>query len=167
MVFTLERQRVKLANFNARAELHGEDREPAADLKIEMLAPNDILSEFDSDLKSSLYRKPNANGDQAELLDTGPGYLPKLRFPRMGEFAWDEKMEHAELTIHQGRSDLNLIECIVDSFKFAPADGGQIGLTFRVRCKPDERQAGKLYTLTQQAIDVTLKPQPEPAPLTA
>jgi hypothetical protein len=161
MQFALERQQVKLANFNARSELHGEDREPAADLKIEMTAPNDILSEFDPDLKSSLYRKANGTDAQAELLSDGPGYLPKLRFPKMGAFDWGEQLAGAVLTIHwgpSGRSDLVLQECIVDKFSFAASDGGQVFITFRVRCKPDEKQAGKLFTMTQTTIEISLAP---------
>ena len=41
--FSLDHQSVTLANLNTRAELHGEDREPAADLKLTWTAPNAIL----------------------------------------------------------------------------------------------------------------------------
>lgn len=163
MNFEIERQQVLLANFNARSEVHGEDREPAADLKFEMTAPNDILAEFDPDLKSSLFRRPNADGDQQELIDQ-PGYLPKLRFPKMGEFSWSEKLADMVLTIHLNRTELSMGDCKVDGFRFEPSDGGQVVLTFRVQCKPDERQAGKLYTLTQQKIEITLRPRPEEKP---
>lgn len=164
MDFTLERQRVLLANFNARAELNGEERVPAADLKFEMSASNDILAEFDPALKSSLFRRPNSDDKQAELLDATPGWAPLPRFPRMGGFTWDDKTPLSILTIHLPRGEVRLAECLADSFKIEPAEGGQVTVSFRVRCKPDERQAGKLYTLTQQHVDVTLEPMPEAAP---
>lgn len=160
MPFALERQNVVLVNFNARSEMHGEERAPAADLKLSMDAPNDVLAEFDPALKSSLYRRPDGNDSQAELLDV-PGYLPKLRFPKMGGFGWDEKIVGATLTIHWGandRSQILLTDCIVDRFAFEPADGGTVQLSFRVACHPDEKQAGKLYTLTQSSVEISLAP---------
>lgn len=84
----LERQKAKLTNLNPRAEKHGEEHIPAADLHFAFDAPNDVLSEFDPALKSSLYRKPDGNGEQQELIDH-PGYLPKLRFPKMSGFKWE------------------------------------------------------------------------------
>lgn len=162
MNFEIERQQVLLSNFNARSEVHGEEREPAADLKFEMTATNDILSEFDPDLKSSLFRRANETGDQQDLMpDPRPGYLPKLRFPNMGEFAWSEKMVGMVLTIHLNRTELTMGDCKVDGFRFEPIDGGNVAMTFRVQCKPDERQGGKLYTLIQQKVEITLRPANE------
>lgn len=37
-------------------------------------------------------------------------------------------------------------------------EGGTVQLTFRVRCKPDEKQAGRIYTLQQRELEITLTP---------
>lgn len=80
-MFSLQNQAAKLQSVNPRAELHGDEHVMAADLKFEIRVSNDVLSEFDSLLKSALYHK--SNGAQGELISE-PGHLPHLKFPLMG-----------------------------------------------------------------------------------
>ena len=54
-MFSLANQSAKLTSVNPRAEIHGTDHVMAADLKFEIKVGNDVLSEFDPSLKSSLY----------------------------------------------------------------------------------------------------------------
>ena len=64
------------------------------------------------------------------------------------------------LTIHYGtggKSDIVLPDSTADQFGFVLHDGGMVDITFRVRCHPDEKQAGKIYTLQQREIEVTLE----------
>ena len=56
-MFSLANQAAKLTSVNPRAEIHGTDHVMAADLKFEIKVGNDVLSEFDPSLKSSLYKK--------------------------------------------------------------------------------------------------------------
>jgi hypothetical protein len=57
-MLTLEKQKAKLTSLNLRAEVHGDERVPAADIRFSFDAPNELLSEFDPALKSSFYRNP-------------------------------------------------------------------------------------------------------------
>lgn len=157
----LERQKAKLTNLNPRAEKHGEEHIPAADLHFAFDAPNDVLSEFDPALKSSLYRKPDGNGDQQELINE-PGYLPKLRFPKMSGFKWETVIKESVLVLHVGRSDIALDFADADQFKFEPMDGGTVMVSFRVQCHPNEKQIGQLYRLIQEDVEISLR-QPEHA----
>jgi len=59
-MFSLKNQAAKLTNVNPRAELHGQDKKLAVDLKFEIKVSNDVLSEFDPSLKGSLYKKADA-----------------------------------------------------------------------------------------------------------
>lgn len=164
MSFSLDRDTCKLVNFNPRAELHGEDREPAADLKLELRAENGILSEFHPSLRSALYRAADASSDLADQGMDEPS-LPTLRFPKMGALKWDLEIVGCTLTIHYGtggKSDIVLPDATADGFSFTLHEGGMVDITFRVRCHPDEKQAGKIYTLQQREIEVTLAP-PEDA----
>ena len=157
-MLTLEKQKAKLASLNLRTELHGDERVPAADLKFSFDAPNELLSEFDPALKSSFYRKPDAQDAQAEMLDT-PGYLPKLRFPRIPSIKWDAEMTGAELVVHYGtggRSDI-VLACDVDGFAFELKDGGTVSASFRAKAKPDDKQVAKLYGLIQAEVDISLR----------
>lgn len=160
MNFALERQKAKLVNLNARAEKHGDQHVPAADLDFSFDAPNDVLSEFDPALKSSLYRRADSNGDQQDLLDT-PGYLPNLRFPAMSAFKWEAKMVGGQLTVHYGtseRSDIVMDVAKADSFKFEPKDGGTVLVSFRAAVHPSEKQFGKLCSLIQEDVEISLAP---------
>jgi hypothetical protein len=50
-MFSLANQAAKLTNVNPRAELHGQDKKLAVDLKFEVKTSNDVLSEFDSSVE--------------------------------------------------------------------------------------------------------------------
>jgi len=157
-MLSLDRQQAKLVNLNARAEKHGEDPVPAADLKFAFDAPNDILSEFDAALKSSLYGKDDSG--QGELVDT-PGHLPRLRFPKLGVLKWDAKIVGATLIVHHGideKSDIVLEGVDVDGFSFECKDGGTVTVGLRAQCHPDERQVGKLFQHIQDDVEITLEP---------
>ena len=65
-MFSLRNQAAKLTNVNPRAELHGQDKKLAVDLKFEIKVSNDVLSEFDASLKGSLYKK--ADDGQGDLI---------------------------------------------------------------------------------------------------
>ena len=159
MPFELDRKTCKLANFNPRAKLHGEDREPAADLKIELRVMNDVLAEFHPSLCSALYKAADANSDLADQGMDEPS-LSSLRFPKMSGWKWDVEIVGCTLTIHYGtggKSDIVLPDATADNFSFMLHDGGMIDIAFRVRCHPDEKQAGKIYTLQQREIEVTLE----------
>lgn len=158
-MLTLEKQKTKLTSLNPRTEKHGDENVPAADLKFTFDGPNDVLSLFDSALKSSFYRKPDAQDAQGELVDE-PGYLPKLRFPKIPGIKWDAEMIGAKLTVHYGtggKSDI-VLDVDVDGFAFEFKDGGTVSTSFRAKAKPDDKQIGKLYGLIQCEVDVSLAP---------
>ncbi len=158
-MLTLEKQKAKLTSLNLRAEVHGDEKVPAADIRFSFDAPNELLSEFDPALKSSFYRKPDAQDAQAEMLDT-PGYLPKLRFPKIPGIKWDAEMIGAELVVHYGtggKSDI-VLEVDVDGFAFDFKDGGTVSTSFRAKAKPDDKQIAKLYGLIQSECDISLAP---------
>jgi hypothetical protein len=158
-MLTLEKQKAKLTSLNPRAEKHGDENVPAADLKFTFDAPNTILSEFHPELKSSFYRKADASDAQGELVD-GPGHLPKLRFPRVPGIKWDGDMVGAALTVHYGtggKSDIEL-EVDVDGFSFDFKDGGTVTTSFRAKAKPDDKEIAKLYRLIQCEVDISLAP---------
>lgn len=154
-MFSLSNQTARLASVNPRAELHGEERIPAVDLKLEMKTSNDVLSEFDPALKGALYMR----GDAGLIND--PGHMPVLRFPLMSAFKWVAAFAGYTLRIHWGVSgldDIVLQECNVDGFRFECMDGGSVSVCFRVQAHPNERDFGRLCSLVQQDVEVTLEP---------
>lgn len=161
-MFNLDSKTVKLTSFNPRAELHGEDQKPAADLTLQAKLANDCLAEFHPTLKSLLYMKDEEQKDLVS--DADPHHMTRRRFTKMGDFKWDDEIVGAEVTVHYGtggKSDIKLGGCLVNGFKFSPEEGGTVVLTFRVQCHPDEKQAGKLCMLVGNEVPMTVTP-PEP-----
>ncbi|OCZ84136.1 hypothetical protein A7P25_19025 [Achromobacter xylosoxidans] len=68
-MFSITEQTARLQVTN-RLEKHGPSNVPAMTLRLTFRAPNDILSEVDSTLKSSLYRRPHpGENDMADEAD--------------------------------------------------------------------------------------------------
>ena len=164
-MFSITEQTAKM-HFTSRSQKEGDQRVPAATLSISFSAPNDILSEFDPDLKASLYRRPHpGEGDVADRADTrldDPHYLPRLRFPKMqNNIVLEHKIVGAIVTIHHGlggKSDLVMDECTVDAFKFDPQDGGTVIVTFNVACKPSGDQVSEIHGKQDQEITISIEP---------
>lgn len=155
-MFSLANQATKLTSVNPRAEIHGTDHVMAADLKFEIKVGNDVLSEFDPSLKSSLYKK--ADGPQGELI-TDAGHLPSLKFPLMGPVKWGKEFSGYETVIHYGVSgaqDIHLIDCEVDNFRFDCQDGGTVAVSFRVIAHPEPTELGRLCEMIQQEVEMSL-----------
>lgn len=155
-MFSLKNQAAKLTNVNPRAELHGQDKKLAVDLKFEIKVSNDVLSEFDASLKGSLYKK--ADDGQGDLI-ADPGYLPTLKFPLMGAVKWGKSFDGYETVIHYGVSgaqDIHLVECAVDNFRFDCQDGGTVVVSFRVIAHPEASELGRLCEMIQQEVEMSL-----------
>jgi len=168
-MLTLEHQTGQFTNFNPRPEKHGPDTVPGADLKITMTVSNDLLAEFHPTLKSMLFREPNPDEqDLVEKAVVGERDLTRLRFGNhVNAIRWASEIVGADLTIHYGtggKSDIELTDVTVDGFVFEPMDGGSVVVTFRVKCSPNEKQGGQLFTLMGGEIEFTLAP-PEDGPI--
>jgi len=150
-----------LAHFNARAEVNGEDREPACDLKLELTGPNDELSKLHPSLKALLYHydatRPSDLADEGKKHD--PEYLPHLRFPQIKELRWADEMPGMVFTLHGAKSDLVLAPVKVNNVVVHPMEGGSAKIALRVQGHPDEKQAGRLATTIQQEIEFSLSEQ--------
>jgi len=161
-VFEISNQQAKLSSFNSRAELHGEDREPAGDIKFEMNVASSILAHFAPTLAWSLYHRDG--GKVKDLADSSHD-APDLRYPKLGPLKWDQEFGPGyTLVIHQGLggagSDLEIEMCTVNNFTLAPQQGGTVIVTFRVQFHPEEHAAGRLCMLVQETVDISLAPPP-------
>lgn len=162
-MISLNQQKAKLVNVNPRAELHGDEYKVACDLQLEIKVSNDVLSEFDPTLKSSLYRvAEESDGGQQDLLaGHQPGHMPKLRYPLMGKIAWGWEGAGYATTVHygvSGKADILMIDNEVDKFRFDCQDGGTVIVTFRVIAHPGPEELGRLCEMIQQEVSITLQP---------
>ncbi len=155
-MFSLANQSAKLTSVNPRAEIHGSDHVMAADLKFEIKVGNDVLSEFDPSLKSSLYKK--SDGPQGELIQDA-GHLPSLKFPLMGPVKWGKEFSGYEVVVHygvSGKGDIRLLTCEVDQFRFDCQDGGTVVIGFRVLAHPEPVAQGRLCEMIKQEVELSL-----------
>lgn len=160
-MFELDKQKVKLASVNARAEIHGENRRPAFDLKFEAQCSNDVLIHFHPELRTTIYKK-NEAPDLVDQADSEA--LSALRFPKMGAIKWDWEGSGYTVTVDyglSGKSDINLSECQVDNFKFVCQEGGTVVVLFRAICHPETADVGRLCEFIQREVEISVTP-PEP-----
>lgn len=158
-MFQLDKQTVKLSNFNARSELNGETRKPAADISCSAQLPNTILDSFHPSLRLFLYSPP-ANPDLAEQAD--PEAATALRMPLLGlPLDWSLVLENRKLTIDYGlgdeKSNIVLVECKVHKFKITPQNGGSVLVAWQISAHPDAATAGWLYDHQQQEIVISIE----------
>lgn len=140
-----------LDNLNCRTEKAGNEKFPAADLRLTVPQSADVLAHFSPTLKHFLFDEngPRDLADGLALRD------PHMQYP----LARDEEMTGAEVSIAYGvGKPLTFTDCKVNAFRITPMEGGSVVLAFRVQCRPDEKQIGKLYQLQEQAITVTIVP---------
>ena len=150
-----------LVNVNPRAELAGQQRVPACDLKFEINAPNSILSLFGPHLRDSLYWSSGEPPEQSELDGIEPvSDKPNLRNPMLGALSLSSEYAGYELTVDLGlggkHSNVELAGCDLGQFKIEPKEGGTVTVTFRVQCHPSEKDIGKLYGKIQQEVSIKL-----------
>jgi len=160
-MFDLRQATATVRNLNLRAEKHGDDDLPAADLKIDTKQPNGILSEFGSQLRDAFYwRAPTAEGDQVGLDGVDEvSDRPNLRCPEVaGPFDLTYEGAGYTIVIDHGlggkKSDIEIDDCKVNHLKFEPHEGGTVTLTMRIQFAIDEKLSGKLAMLLGREIKI-------------
>jgi hypothetical protein len=159
-MFELKEQEALLISKNDRAENHGQEKVPTIDLKVSMKLSNRFLDNFDPALKGFLFAK-DEDEPQADMDDSNPDHLTKLRFPMLGTSqGLKYKGAGYRVTFHSllGKSDINLIQCGIDKVKFEPQEGGGIILSFMISAHANAAEAGALYEAIQRPITITVTP---------
>ena len=171
MRIALANAKALLANVNARSELHGEERQAAGDLKLHIEGPaKELLDQIHPTLRTALFFHDSAQpGDLVDKAnEDNPDYLPHLRFPNLVvPLKWNEEMTGGKVTIHYGidaKSDIVLADVKVNGLAITPKAGGSVEIELRVQAHPAEEQFGKLCSMIQSQVQVTIEP-PAPAPI--
>lgn len=144
----------EFCNFNARTEKSGPDTVPAADLEFQIAQHADKLDELSDTLKSHLF-------DTAGPKDLADGMAlahPDWNYP----LGIDGEMTGAALNIETGiGKGMDFADVKVSKLRITPMEGGSVILGIRCQCKPDEKQAGKLYMLQGQKVTISITPAKE------
>lgn len=144
-----------LENLNLRTEKAGDQKVPAADLKVSVPGDSGVLAHFSPTLKAFLF-------DEDGPKDLAEGV--RLRDPHLGyPLSRDEEMTGAKVAIGYGVGKPIVIEdCRVNGFKLTPMDGGSVVVGMRVQCRPTPEQVAKLYQLQEVGIEFSLEPMELP-----
>lgn len=153
--FTLVRERCLLGNLNIRTEMHGDEREAAADLKFSFSSANNLLLKLHPDLRAAFYR---AN-ETRDLVN--PDHMPHLKFPFMGPVSWDLEIPRTRLRVHDAEDaahDVILGGGKTNKFKLTLKEGGTVEWEFRCQfSKPDEDAIAKLMRVLNQVVQISLE----------
>lgn len=153
MEFTLTRQLCRVAHLNIREEKHGDEPVLGVDLKLVADLPNSWLLYLHSDLRSSLYARP-----ENDLFPDEPGHYPRLRFAAIPVIHWDETADDMELVIDPEVGPEIRVEAKVDKIKLECRDGGTVIMSFRAQLSPTPEQVGRLSALLGHDVKVTACP---------
>lgn len=159
MQLNLSKHTANLANYNPHVERHGEDAVPAASLRIEITGHSSLLDAFDPSYRQFLFRKPDLAGELQALLEGDD--LTALAKPNLKPLVLDEEFPGYTLRISVGleaSEDIVLADAKLSNFVLEAINGGSVTISFTANTHPDEEQAGVLYTLQQQDIELTLEP---------
>lgn len=141
MQFILAQAKVHLTHKNDRIEAHGEEKILACDLGFQYETTNEVLEQFNPDLRGALYKRPDS--PQGELTED-PKHMTALRLPEVGVLPIDGR-EKGELKLGTGgKKDMVLTDVTLTKFKLDCKEGGTVVVHFQAKAKPDEGQSGRL-----------------------
>jgi hypothetical protein len=151
--FELTNAAATLSNLNPRVEKKGGNKEkvPAADLHFSCVQSADVLAFFSPTLKSFVFDEKGPR----DLADGLPLRDPHMVYP----LSRDEELLNATVKLDYGvKAPMEFEDAKVNRFEITPMEGGSVKVGFRVQCKPDEKQIGKLYLLQEQSVTLSIEP---------
>jgi hypothetical protein len=160
-MFNLSKHVAKVIHLSIRIERHGDERKPAADVKLVVDLPAEALNDIHPGLCESLYRKPAA-GDQIALIDkkSDKGFTV-VRHPSIEPLQIKQKFPGYELSINteaQGE-DVFLADAEIKNFLIKTHEGGTATVTFTASSLIDRDDiAALLDFLEREDATVTLDP---------
>lgn len=161
-MLNLDKKNGQILNLNLRAEKHGDENNPACDIKLQVDVPAERLDDIHPGLCESLYRKPGS-GDQRPLIEVGKKQdeaFTVVRHPSLEPLKLKQKFPGYELTILAPDTDgegLFFADAEVKNFTITPREGGTASLAFSVGVDVDEDDiAGLLPFLRDPDAVLTL-----------
>lgn len=137
--FNLPMQHAKVKNVNPRSELHGEEKELAMDLSIEIEITPDILNQLCVDDECPDYGK-FFHDDKKMILNTG---IKLVKFDRKYE-DHEMSLSFSALFANEDHNTQYFKEVKIKSIAASPINGGLIKLNFTVQLSPIEKDIAML-----------------------
>lgn len=162
-MFNLKNENAQITHLNLRSEKHGDENEPACDLKVSVDLAAERLDDIHPGLCESLYRRPSS-GDQIALIDKkAEQAFTVVRHPGLEPVKLKQKFPGYELQVFtpegDGSEGLVFADAEVKNFTITPHGGGTTNVTFSVGTNVDEDDiAGLLPFLRDPDAVLTLVP---------
>lgn len=164
----IDRKLVKIKKVTGVEEFKGDKRDYGCSVRIEWIAPNTILDDFDKDARPAFYErdtgKPGTNAEgQGELaLPRADVELTKRKCLYIETpLRLKKELDGYTITFHRGAtpaSDITLTEVNLDDFTADPHDGGSILMGCNAYMKPPVEQRGYIDHMSKTEIEITLMP---------
>lgn len=167
-MLSIERKLVKIKKVTGVEEFKGDKRDYGCSVRIEWIAPNTILDDFDKDARPAFYErdtgKPGTNAEgQGELaLPRADVELTKRKCVFIETpIRFKKELDGYTVTFHRGAtpaSDITLTEVNLDDFTADPHDGGSVLMACNAYMKPPVEQRGYIDHMSKTEIEITLAP---------
>lgn len=153
---TFQQKLVKIAHAQHRQEKHGTDDVPAVDIKLIYTAPNDVLAQFSSTLKESLFWLDETVQGQVVR---DPDYLPNVKNPKIEPLKWRDRYENMVLIVHhrvEEKNNLVFAEAKVGKFVIHPMEGGTVTIELQVQALLGDNSFDELIKLEKKEVHISL-----------
>lgn len=158
MKIDLKEQAAVLVKYNPRSELNGEERTPAADIRLQFDTMNTFLEQIETGLREGMF-KASVDGD---LADAGTEFGAVKFASMVPPHKFEGEMLNACVTLGiAGGSKIQIPVAKVNDIQVTPRNGGTVSINLRVQFHPTEKLGGKLSMLDHEAVVLTIEGIPE------
>lgn len=159
-MFKLDRNDAKLTRLNVRSENHGDEHRPACDVFFNVEVENTHLDLLHPEIRGLLYKKKPL--DEQDLAEQGQEHdETELRFNELTKLDWEYIGMGYRMIIWSSVTDYEdvvLIDTKISKFKITCEQSGWVSIEFKVAGYPNEKDMGRLYTLLNSGVELTLEP---------
>lgn len=167
-MISFDRKLIKVKKVSAVDEFKGDKTDYGCSVRLEWVAANTILDEFDKHVRAAYYERDT--GKQAASAE-GQG---ELSLPRQDvdltkrkcinvvtPLHFVKEFDGYEIIFHRGateKSDIKLTEVKLDNFVGDPQEGGSVLMSCRAYMKPAAEVRGFIDHMSKTEIEITLTP---------
>jgi hypothetical protein len=167
-MISFDRKLIKVKKVSAVDEFKGDKTDYGCSVRLEWVAANTILDEFDKHVRAAYYERDT--GKQAASAE-GQG---ELSLPRQDvdltkrkcinvvtPLHFVKEFDGYEIIFHRGateKSDIKLTEVRLDNFVGDPQEGGSVLMSCSAYMKPAAEVRGFIDHMSKTEIEITLTP---------
>lgn len=173
-MISFDRKLIKVKKVSAVDEFKGDKTDYGCSVRLEWVAANTILDEFDKHVRTAYYERDTGKSSASA---EGQG---ELSLPRQDvdltkrkcinvvtPLHFVKEFDGYEIIFHRGateKSDIKLTEVRLDNFVGDPQEGGSVLMSCSAYMKPAAEVRGFIDHMSKTEIEITLTPPTETQP---